>query len=82
MAEHWMKEAFGENRGALHRELHVPEDQPIPASKLQKAEHSSNPLLRKRAVAGETGARIARAHARKRSKATAAQAADAMASRG
>lgn len=37
------------NKGALHRELHVPEGERIPAKKLAKAEHSSNPTERKRA---------------------------------
>lgn len=40
--------------GALHRALHVPQDEKIPESKLQKAEHSKNPLMRKRARLAET----------------------------
>lgn len=41
-------------KGALHKELHVPEGKKIPAKKLEKAEHSKNPTLRKRAVLAET----------------------------
>lgn len=41
-------------KGALHKELHVPEGKKIPEAKLQKAEHSKNPTERKRAVLAET----------------------------
>ena len=41
-------------KGALHKELGVPEGKKIPAKKLAKAEHSKNPKLRKRAVLAET----------------------------
>lgn len=40
--------------GALHKELGVPSGDKIPEKKLEKAEHSSNPLLRKRANLAET----------------------------
>lgn len=40
--------------GALHRELHVPEGQKIPAAKLNKAAHSRNPKLRARANLAKT----------------------------
>lgn len=40
--------------GALHKELGVPEGKKIPAKKLKKAEHSSNPIERKRANLAET----------------------------
>lgn len=40
--------------GALHKSLHVPEDKKIPMSKIEKAEHSKNPTLRKRSVLAET----------------------------
>lgn len=36
-------------KGLLHKELGVPQGQPIPASKLEAAAHSSNPAERKRA---------------------------------
>ncbi len=41
-------------KGALHKELHVPQGKKIPASKLKAAEHSKNPALKKRAVLAET----------------------------
>jgi hypothetical protein len=41
-------------KGALHRELDVPTGKKIPAKKLDKAAHSDNPLLKKRAVLAET----------------------------
>jgi hypothetical protein len=37
-------------KGALHRELGVPEGTKIPASKIEAATHSSNTVLKKRAV--------------------------------
>ena len=40
--------------GALRKALHVKEGEKIPASKLEKAEHSKNPLMRKRANLAET----------------------------
>lgn len=40
--------------GALHRQLHVREGEKIPAKKLEKAEHSKNPTLRRRAVLAKT----------------------------
>ncbi len=42
------------NKGALHRALKVPEGEKIPEKKLEKAEHSSNPTMRKRAQLAET----------------------------
>lgn len=44
----WIQGAI-KHPGALHKSLHVPQGQKIPAMKLEKAEHSRNPLLRKRA---------------------------------
>jgi hypothetical protein len=49
----WIKGAV-KHPGALRKSLHVKEGEPIPAKKLAKAEHSSNPILRKRAVLAET----------------------------
>lgn len=40
--------------GALHKELHVPSGEKIPEKKLNKAAHSSNPTLKKRAVLAKT----------------------------
>lgn len=35
----------GLRHGRLHRALHVPEDETIPAAKLEAAKHSDNPAL-------------------------------------
>jgi hypothetical protein len=40
--------------GALHKELHVPEGKKIPAKKLNKATHSKNLLLKRRAILAKT----------------------------
>ncbi|HWZ21668.1 MAG TPA: hypothetical protein VNW06_03390 [Cytophagaceae bacterium] len=40
--------------GALRKALKVPEGKNIPEKKLEKAEHSKNPRLRKEAVLAET----------------------------
>lgn len=53
MAKKWIQGAI-KHPGALHRELGVPEGKKIPASKLAKAAHSSNPTLRKRANLAKT----------------------------
>jgi len=39
---------------ALHRSLGVPTGQKIPVDKIEKAAHSSNPTLRKRAILAKT----------------------------
>jgi hypothetical protein len=44
----WMQKVHPE-KGALHRELGIPEGQKIPTSTLEKDAHSSNKLLAKRA---------------------------------
>jgi len=41
-------------KGALHKELGVPTKNKIPEKMLEKAEHSKNPTLKKRAVLAET----------------------------
>lgn len=53
MAKHWIAGAT-QNKGALHRALGVPAGQKIPAKKLQAAEHSSNPRIRKEADLAKT----------------------------
>ena len=40
-------------KGALHRSLGVPQGKKIPASKLEKATHSKDPLIKKRAIWAE-----------------------------
>lgn len=42
------------NKGALHRALHVPEGEKIPAKKIAKAAHSDNPRLAKQAGLAKT----------------------------
>ena len=46
--------AATKNKGALHRDLGVPEGQKIPAAKLRAAEHSKDPKTRRRARLAET----------------------------
>ena len=62
----WMQKAFGKHPGKLHRRLHVPEGEKIPASKLSKAAHSKSPSLRREAALAKTGKRFAgKAHRRR-----------------
>lgn len=42
------------NKGALHKALNVPQGEKIPEKKLEKAENSDNPTMRKRAALAET----------------------------
>jgi hypothetical protein len=44
--------SFKVKEGALHSMLHVPQDEKIGEERMRKASHSSNPLLRKRAISG------------------------------
>lgn len=53
MGKDWIKEAV-RHPGALHKELKVPEGKKIPEAKLAKAEHSKNPLEKKRANLAKT----------------------------
>ncbi len=55
MAEkkHWIQGAI-KHPGALRKTLGVKKGKKIPASKLEKAEHSKNPTTRKRAHLAET----------------------------
>ncbi len=48
--------------GALHKELGVPKGENIPAKKLNKAAHSDNPTLAKRANLAKTLGRMHKAH--------------------
>lgn len=50
---HWIKKAI-KHPGALHETLGVPKGEKIPVKKLEKAEHSKNPLTAKRAHLAET----------------------------
>ncbi len=49
----WIQGAI-KKPGALHQMLGVKQGQKIPVKKLQKAEHSENPLLKKRAILAKT----------------------------
>ncbi len=53
----WIKGAI-KHPGALHKDLGVPKGQKIPEAKLEKAEKSNNPTLRKRAKLAETLGRM------------------------
>ena len=53
MAKNWIQ-GMHMKKGALHKELGVPQGQKIPESALQKAMHSANPTERKRASLAET----------------------------
>jgi hypothetical protein len=49
----WISGAI-KNKGALHKELGVSDNKKIPAKKLEKATHSKNPTLKRRAILAET----------------------------
>lgn len=51
MAGNWVKNAFGQNKGALHRKLHVPEGQPIPTAKLEAAVKKGGKLAKEAQLA-------------------------------
>ncbi len=53
MAKNWIAGAT-KNKGALHRNLGVPEGQKIPAAKLASAANSSSPTIRKEAALAKT----------------------------
>lgn len=52
-AKHWIKSAI-KHPGALHKELHVAEGKKIPAKKMKKALHSSNPRIARQANLART----------------------------
>lgn len=51
--EKWISKAI-KHPGALRKSLHVKKRENIPESKLEKAEHSKNPTLKRRAHLAET----------------------------
>jgi len=53
MSEKWIQKAISKP-GALRKSLHVKKGEKIPEKKLEKAEHSKNPKLRKRAILAKT----------------------------
>lgn len=52
-SKNWISGAI-KHKGALHRQLGVPEGETIPEGKLEATEHSENPTLRKRANLAKT----------------------------
>ncbi len=58
MAKDWIAGAVGGSKGALHRNLGVPEGQKIPAKKIAAAANSSNPTIAKEANLAKTLKRI------------------------
>ncbi len=46
------KPGFDVKEGSLHRMLGIPEDDTIGQERLRKAEHSSNPVIRRKAISG------------------------------
>jgi len=53
MAGKWIQKAI-KHPGALHKALHVPMGETIPSGKLDKASHSTNPTMAKRANLAKT----------------------------
>ena len=53
MAEKWIQNAI-KKPGALRKSLKVKKGEKIPEKKLEKAEHSKNPMTRKRANLAKT----------------------------
>lgn len=53
MADKWIQ-GMHMKKGALHKQLGVPEGEKIPEKKLSKAANSDNPKLAKRAHLAET----------------------------
>lgn len=58
MAGKWIQKAVSKHPGKLHRALHVKQGEKIPAKKLSKAAHSTNPTLRKEANLAKTLAKL------------------------
>lgn len=57
MSKNWISGAT-KNKGALHRNLGVPEGQKIPASKLAAGAHSDSPKIRKEVALARTLGKI------------------------
>ena len=53
MSEKWIQKAI-KHEGSLRKALHVPEGKNIPSGKLEKATHSENPSLAKKANLAQT----------------------------
>jgi hypothetical protein len=51
----WIQGAINsEHKGALRKNLGVPEGKKIPERKLEKAERSKDPIIKKRAILADT----------------------------
>ncbi len=51
----WIQDAIKpENKGKLRKKLHAKPGKPIPEKKLEKAEHSVSPVIRKEANLAKT----------------------------
>ena len=61
MGEKWIQDAI-KNKGSLRKSLYTPEGENIPAKKLQKASHSDNPMLAKRANLAMTLKKLHKRH--------------------
>ncbi len=56
----FIAQATAHNKGGLRRALHAKPGEPIPAAKLERAEHSKNPKRRKEAVLAATLRRLSK----------------------
>lgn len=53
-SDHWIHKALAKTKkGGLHKSLHVPAGKKIPVKKVEAAEKSKNPKIRKQAVMAE-----------------------------
>jgi hypothetical protein len=50
----WIQKAVAKGKGNLHKNLNVPEGKKIPENKLEKANHSKNPKIRKEVALAKT----------------------------
>jgi hypothetical protein len=46
------KGSFSVKEGSLHAMLHVPQDEKLGEKRMKAASHSSNPVLRRKAISG------------------------------
>lgn len=55
MVEKWIQKAVPKShRGMLKKEMGIPAGKKIPEKRLEKAEHSKNPILKRRAILAAT----------------------------
>jgi hypothetical protein len=59
--KNWIKGAI-KHEGSLHRALGVPKGDTIPKGKIEKASHSDNPSLAKKANLAKTLAKLHKRH--------------------